>query len=95
MVASVLTFGGILAFVAFVISLFLVRASKEKNIGYYPGILIAAIGLLCMFASPLVNTQVMGAPLGGVGIACMFAAAVTLILISIIDAYQQPNTKNA
>ncbi|WP_156292023.1 hypothetical protein [Oceanobacillus salinisoli] len=96
MIESVLTIGGILAFIAFVVSLLLVKATpKDKYIAYLPGFLLAAAGLIFVLAASFVNVEMMGAPLGGWGIACLFSAAISLIFTSIFDAYQQVDTQNA
>lgn len=92
-VGPVLTYGAIVTVIGIIVSLGLVKASPKA--AYLPGVILAIIGLLSMFASPLANTELMGAPLGGLGIASMFASALTFIFTSIFDAYQQPNTNRA
>lgn len=89
----VLTFGAIFTVVGIIVSIGLVKAAPKA--AYLPGVILAIVGLLSMFTSPLVDVVMMGAPLGGIGIASMFASALTFIFASIFDSYQQPNTNRA
>ncbi|RKQ35643.1 hypothetical protein [Oceanobacillus halophilus] len=92
MIQSVLTIGGILAFVAFVLSLLLVKATpKEKYTAYIPAFLLAIVGFAFVFTSGFADNELMGAPVGGWGIACLFSAAIGFIFTSIFDAYQNAN----
>jgi len=88
MAQSVLTVGIILAAVLVVLSLIVLKATpKDKFAGYIPAIIVALVGFGFLFTSTFVNTEFLGAPLGGWGIASLFSAAIAFILTSITDAY--------
>lgn len=91
MIQAVLTYGGILTAALLVISLILVKVTPKKSyVAYYPGFILFAAGLiLLLFATILDRIWIMEAGLGGWGIASLFAAAVSLIVAAIVDAYRQ------
>ncbi|WP_085991271.1 hypothetical protein [Oceanobacillus senegalensis] len=92
MVESVLTAGGVLGFISFILSLMLVKVTpKDKYVAYYHAVFLGIVGILLVLTSSLVDIHFMGIPLGGLGIVCMFSAAIGFIFSSIFDAYQQAN----
>lgn len=91
MIQSVFTIGGILTAVLLVASIFLANASKkESQVRYYPSIYLVVVGLLLIGTASIIGkVEIMGAGLGGWGIASLFAAAIGLVITSIMDAYAQ------
>ncbi|PAV30945.1 hypothetical protein CIL05_04315 [Virgibacillus profundi] len=93
MIQSVFLIGAILTVAIVVINIVLLKASpKEKYTCYYPSFVFIIAGLLFLgLASLMDKVEVMGAGLGGWGIASLFAAAIGLIVTSILDS----NANNA
>lgn len=91
MIQATLTIGVILTIGLLIVSLILVKATPKKSyVTYFPGFIFFAAGLiLLLFATILDRIWIMGAGLGGWGIACLFAAAVSLIVTAVVDAYRQ------
>lgn len=91
MIQSVFTIGGILTAVLLVVSIFLANApKKESQVRYYPSIYLVVVGLLLIGTASIIGkVEIMGAGLGGWGIASLFAAAIGLVITSIMDAYAQ------
>lgn len=91
MIESVFTIGGVLAVIAVIAGVLLVKATPKKAyISYVPGAILFAAGLvLLLLASVLGKIELMGAGLGGWGIASLFAAAVGFIITSTADALNQ------
>lgn len=97
MIQAVLTYGVILTAVLLVVSLILVKVTpKSSFIAYFPGFIFFGIGLiLLLFATLFDRIWVLDAGLGGWGIACLFAAIISMIVASVVDAYQQEDAKQA
>lgn len=91
MIQSVFIIGIILSVVAVILGFVLVKAKlKGSYTAYFPIMAIGAIGLiLLLFATIIDKVVIMGAGLGGWGIACVFAAAIGLVVTSILDSYAQ------
>lgn len=89
MIQSVFTIGIVLTVILIIVGFLLSKASLKGNYSiYYPFLAVFAIGLiLLLFATIIDKIVIMGAGLGGWGIACLFAAAIGLIVTSILDAY--------
>ena len=92
MITATLTLGAILSAALLIVSLILVKATpKTSYVAYYPGFLFFAAGLILLFAT-ILDAKVTvygGAGLGGLGIACLFAAAVSIMVATVVDAYRQ------
>lgn len=90
MIQSVFTIGIVLTVILVIVGFLLTRASLKGYSVYYPFLAVFGIGLiLLLFATIIEKIEIMGAGLGGWGIACLFAAAIGLIVTSILDAYAQ------
>lgn len=91
MIQSVFTIGIVLTVVILILSFVLLKATpKEKYTSYYPSMLLAAIGLISLLFSLIIEkVDIMGAGFGGLGIACLFAAAIGFIVTAILDANRQ------
>ncbi|MEC5423006.1 hypothetical protein QGM71_05770 [Virgibacillus sp. C22-A2] len=95
MIQSVFTIAIILTIAIIAISFVLSKnSSKDKYTSYFPSIILIIIGLLLLGAASLFDKiEIMGAGLGGWGIASLFAAAIGLIITSILDTYANANAK--
>lgn len=90
MIQSVFTIGIVLTVILVIVGFLLTRASLKGYSVYYPFLAVFGIGLiLLLFATIIEKIEIMGAGLGGWGIACLFAAAIGLVVTSILDAYAQ------
>lgn len=91
MIQSTLAIGAVLTVILLVISFILIKATPTKSfVTYIPGFIFFAAGLiLLLFATILDRIWIMGAGLGGWGIACLFAAAISLMVSAVFDAYRQ------
>lgn len=91
MIQSVFTIGIILTGITVILGFVLTKVSfKGAYAVYYPFLALFGIGLILLLFATIIEKQViMGAGLGGWGIACLFAAAIGLIVTSILDAYAQ------
>lgn len=92
MIKSVIIIGLILTAVMVILGFVLTKASLSGNFTvYYPFLAVFGIGLiLLLFATIIEKVTILGAGLGGWGIACLFAAAIGIVITSILDAYAQP-----
>lgn len=89
MIQAVFTIGIVLTVITVILSVVLGRASLKGYTLYYPFATLFGIGLiLLLFATILDKTVIAGAGLGGWGIACLFAAAIGLIVATIVDTYK-------
>lgn len=90
MIGTVFTIGAILAVIAIILGVVLIKTtSKAAYTGYIPGAAFGAIGLIFLLIATLAKVEFMGAGLGGWGIACLFAAAISFIITSTVDAFGQ------
>lgn len=89
MIQSVFIIGLVLTAVMIIVGVVLSKASLKGNYAvYYPFLTLFGVGLiLLLFATIIEKVTILGAGLGGWGIACLFAAAIGLIITSILDAY--------
>ncbi|HZW67287.1 MAG TPA: hypothetical protein VFF20_01545 [Pseudogracilibacillus sp.] len=96
MIQAVLMIGAILSAIVLVVSVVLVKVTpKNSYIAYFPGFIFFGAGLILLLFATLfdrIKLMNMEAGLGGWGIACLFAAAISMIVAAIIDAYRQGET---
>lgn len=93
MITATLTLGAILSAALLIVSLILVKATpKTSYVAYYPGFLFFAAGLILLLFATILDAKVTvygDAGLGGLGIACLFAAAVSMMVATVVDVYRQ------
>ncbi|TXL65130.1 hypothetical protein FHP05_08320 [Cerasibacillus terrae] len=92
MVQSVVIIGAVMTIIMVLLGVGLLKASSKATfLPYYPGVVIFATGVVMATLPAIIGNGkivIMGAGIGGWGIAFMFAAAIGLILTSIVDAYK-------
>ena len=91
MIQSTLAIGAVLTVVVLIVSFILLKATPEKSYAtYIPGFIFFGAGLiLLLFATIIDRVTILGAGLGGWGIASLFAAGISLMVLSVFDAYKQ------
>lgn len=89
MVQTVIIAGLILTVLNLVVNAVILRANKNSQACYYLSFFFIIVGLLLLaVASVLPKADLLGAGFGGWGIASLFAAAISFMITSILDAYQ-------
>lgn len=91
MIQATLAIGAVLTVVLLIVGFILLKATPAKSYAtYIPGLVFFGAGLiLLLFATILDRIWIMGAGLGGWGIASLFAAAISLVVLAVFDAYRQ------
>ncbi|HLR08811.1 MAG TPA: hypothetical protein VK136_06060 [Bacillota bacterium] len=92
MVGTVVLTGVVLLIILAVLSVIIHKATSDKSYAtYYPSFVLFAAGLILLLFATLMKVEIAGVGLGGYGIASLFAAAVCMILMSILEV----NTKSS
>lgn len=91
MIQSTLAIGAVLTVALLIISFILLKATSAKSyVTYIPGFIFFGAGLiLLLFATIIDRISILGTGLGGLGIASLFAAAISLMVLAVFDAYRQ------
>lgn len=91
MIQATLAIGAVLTVVLLIVGFILLKATPAKSYAtYIPGFVFFGAGLiLLLFATILDRIWIMGTGLGGWGIASLFAAAISLVVLAVFDAYRQ------
>lgn len=87
MAGSVVMLGIILAIIAVVVGIILVRS----NSAYYVSFLLFVAGLTFVTIASMADLHFLGTPIGGWGIASLFAAGIGFVITSTVDAYRSTN----
>ncbi|MUV38983.1 hypothetical protein JNUCC1_02855 [Lentibacillus sp. JNUCC-1] len=92
MVGTTLLAGGVILAILLVLGFIMNKStSKTSYAAFYPSFLMVAVGLVLLLLATMTKVDIMGAGYGGWGIASLFAAAITMIVLSIIQTKPDTN----
>lgn len=88
MFSMTLTVGASILVILMIVNIILSKMHKSNAFTVYiPAAVVFGIGVIGIFIAAFGRIEVLGLGLGGWGIACLFAAAIGVLVTSLVDVY--------